>query len=63
MTSLMAASMVLAPVIAGSLYEVNISLPYFLGAALMMACIYFEYRVWKIRPRDVISGKHGVGSA
>jgi MFS family permease len=63
MTSLMAASMVIAPVIAGSLYEVNISLPYYLGAALMMACIYFEYRVWKIRPRNAKSSKDKVRNA
>ncbi|MEX2115980.1 MAG: MFS transporter [Bacteroidota bacterium] len=53
MTSLMAASMVIAPLIAGSLFEVNISLPFFLGAILMMMCVYFEYKVWKIRPRDL----------
>lgn len=53
MTSLMAASMVLAPVIAGSLYEVNITFPFFLGALLMTMSIYFEYKVWKLRPRGL----------
>lgn len=53
MTSLMAASMVLAPVIAGSLYEINIAFPFFLGAILMTICIYFEYKVWRLRPRDL----------
>jgi len=55
MTSLMAASMVLAPVIAGLLFELNISLPFFLGAILMTMCVYFEYRVWKHRPRGLTS--------
>ncbi|MEX1139917.1 MAG: MFS transporter [Bacteroidota bacterium] len=53
MTSLMAASMVLAPIIAGLLYEMNIALPFFLGAILMTVCVYFEYKVWKVRPRDL----------
>jgi DHA1 family multidrug resistance protein-like MFS transporter len=44
MTSLMAASMVVAPIIAGALFELDISLPYFLGALLMGIGIVLEYK-------------------
>jgi len=50
MTSLMAASMVLAPVAAGILFEANISFPFVLGGILMSAGVILEYRMRK-RPR------------
>lgn len=44
MSSLMAASMVIAPVIAGTLFELNISWPFFFGAALMAFSVVLEQR-------------------
>ena len=45
MTSLIAASMVFAPVIAGLLFEVHISLPFFLGTILTGYSLVLEYRM------------------
>ena len=44
MSSLMAASMVFAPIIAGALFEVNIILPLVLGTILMAVSVIFEHR-------------------
>jgi DHA1 family tetracycline resistance protein-like MFS transporter len=49
MTSLMAASMVAAPLVAGILFEIGISLPFLVGTALMSFSVYLEYR---LRTRD-----------
>lgn len=44
LTSLMAASMVIAPLLAGVLFEVQISLPYIFGATLMAIAVFIELR-------------------
>ncbi|MBI2618587.1 MAG: MFS transporter [Ignavibacteriales bacterium] len=47
MTSLMAASMVIAPIIAGVLFELNISLPFVFGVLLMAFSIRLGERIRK----------------
>ncbi len=43
-TSLMAASMVIAPVVAGALFEINAILPFVLGTLLTGFSVFLEYR-------------------
>ncbi|MBI4418524.1 MAG: MFS transporter [Ignavibacteriales bacterium] len=45
MTSLMAASMVIAPLVAGLLFELDISLPFLVGTVLMSFSVYLEHRL------------------
>jgi len=44
LSSLMAASMVFAPVIAGALFELDVVLPYAFGTVLMALSVFLEYR-------------------
>ena len=46
MSSLMAASMVIAPIVAGALFELDIILPFVLGTALMAVSVFLEYKTY-----------------
>ncbi len=48
MSSLMAASMVIAPVIAGGLFELGVTLPFVLGAILMAISVYLERKSYNV---------------
>lgn len=56
MTSLMAASMVLAPAVAGILFELDISLPFAIGTVLMAVSIGLESRMLRNRRRNAMEG-------
>ena len=47
LSSLMAAYMIMAPILAGFLYEVNFALPYILSSVLLLLGIYFALRFKK----------------
>ena len=54
MSSLIAASMVFAPILAGALFELHISLPYIFGTVLMLFSFFLEHRIRKNRHVDPI---------
>lgn len=57
MTSLMAASMVAAPLAAGLLFEMEISLPFLVGTILMFYSVHLEYRLrTRERPAAIVRG-------
>lgn len=54
MSSLIAASMVFAPILAGALFELHISLPYVLGTVLMLISFVLEHKIRKNRTADPV---------
>lgn len=56
MSSLMAASMVIAPIIAGGLFELGISLPFVFGAILMAISVFLEWKSYRMSPGTANTG-------
>jgi hypothetical protein len=52
MSSLMAASMVIAPIVAGYLYELNDTIPFYTSSACLLLALVMEMRYERIATRS-----------